>query len=438
MYRSQYGTWSLFTALTVGAVATGCTGQAASLFSEAGDQATDTTVPGATDDPLDADGGTVDAGGGLGTAGEPGDEPADSKGEPGAGALTIETACASATVGAEEVEVEVAVDVAVQVEVQVPQPVAMYVMLDRSRSMTVMDQYPEELWEPSVDALSTFVNDEGNADLSMALQYFPIEDAYCDGAGYATPAVPMAPIGEERGTLLSSLSTESPDGRSTPTEGALRGATQYCEQYLADHDGKCVVVLVTDGQPNGCAQKRSDLVDIVAAASSEDLLVYTVGLTGADFELLNALALAGGADDCHPDDDGRFACDISNGPEQLNATLKQIQEFVTTTETVTETQIKTELRTQPLVCEWKMPSGDDQVPIAPDLVNVTSSFGGDDPWILGRVPTENDCQLGGWYYDDNVDPTRIKACSETCELLTDGSYDQVDILLGCETLLLLE
>src|SRR5262249_44502282 len=139
-------------------------------------------------------------------------------------------------------------------------------------------------WPDAVSALSTFaqsdpsamgkpwtcVDKDGNSvappsdlmppsggEISVALQYFHPQNAggnpdECDGSGHSTPAVPMATLPGNGPNIVKSLNMAGPTG-DTPTVGALTGGEEYCTAFRTQNpDKKCVVVLVTDGQPNGC------------------------------------------------------------------------------------------------------------------------------------------------------------------------------------------
>jgi hypothetical protein len=74
----------------------------------------------------------------------------------------------------------------------------------------------------------------------------------------------------------------------------------------------------------------------------------------------------------------------------------------------------------------------------PSLVNVLHTQGGKaDPLTVEKVPNVNAChsQVGGWYYDVPVHPTRILLCSSTCEDVQSDDGAKIDILLGCKTVI---
>lgn len=106
----------------------------------------------------------------------------------------------------------------------------------------------------------------------------------------------------------------------TPTYAALAGALKWTSAYQKAHsDEKTVVVLVTDGQPNGCNNDVNDIADIAAdAKSSSGILTYTVGLAGSKESEMDTIAAAGGTSK------GFFIGD-GDAESDLLAALKAIQ-----------------------------------------------------------------------------------------------------------------
>jgi len=73
-----------------------------------------------------------------------------------------------------------------------------------------------------------------------------------------------------------------------------------------------------------------------------------------------------------------------------------------------------------------------------DRVNVLIDDGGGSVRI-GKVAAAVDCDdRGGWYYDDEVDPTAVVLCPASCERVqpTGGATTRVDVQFGCATIVL--
>ncbi len=347
-------------------------------------------------------------------------------------------ACAASSMVAEQV---VLMDEIITEEViEEIQPVAIYIMLDQSSSMM------GPLWDGAVSAITAFVNDPGSEGIDVAIGYFPNPPLFppiehCQGVGYAVPQVPMGRLPGHAGNITGNLATHMANGIGTPTGGALEGLTQFCTQFQLDNpDEKCVGVLVTDGAPLGeCPGDTPSLTGIVSTAynggAGNSVRTFAVGLEGADFALLDALAMAGGAVDCDDANDARFACDVSaaaGGPDQLSAALAKIRDVSTT---VVETvEITTEVIDTPLECEWEIPPPPEGEVFDRDQVNVQLSAPSLNAMTLGRIDDPDDCAERGWHYDDEDDPTRIIACEATCTLIQATSQANIEILLGCATI----
>ncbi len=82
-------------------------------------------------------------------------------------------------------------------------------------------------------------------------------------------------------------------------------------------------------------------------------------------------------------------------------------------------------------CEWAIPDNDD---FDPTQLNVRWVHEGGDSEVIVKVEDLDDCgDRVGWYYDDNDEPSTVRACPVTCvELQTDPNA-RVDLLFGCET-----
>jgi hypothetical protein len=307
-----------------------------------------------------------------------------------------------------------------------------------------------------VAAVKSFINDEDSAGMGVGIQYFPKSGGKCDGTGFKTPHVVPGVLPGVASAISSSLDQHSPENilgaTGTPIEGALRGATQYCLAFQAARpEEQCVAVLITDGKPeyDNCEKNHTNLAAIAKAAKDKGVITFAVGLNGADFTLLDKLAKAGGAPDCDTGNT-RYACDVSAGADMLSIALAKIRETTITTKThtvtypvtrtitypvtrtVTRTEYRTEVQKTPVPCEWTIPDATDGQ-FDRDKLNVRWSVE-DDRKTLLRVGSDADCRESGWYYDNPENPERVIACGETCEQIKASDESNIDILLGCATI----
>lgn len=350
-------------------------------------------------------GGTTGAGGsaGGGTGGSAG-APVDGGGSGGivveAGVddsgLTADSACAAEIAEAK------------------PVPVNLYIMLDRSGSMT------STKWSAATGGLTTFVQDPLSAGLRVALSYFPTDEDDCNPVNYATPKVPLgaltadpAPTDSQEQKLVDSLSSTDVTGL-TPMYPAFAGTLGYCTSVAKKNPKeKVIAVLVTDGSPTGCDSKTNNINTISALAASAygdtpRIVTFTIGLDGSEEAELKQIAQAGGGQ-------AFFLGGSQNVQADLIAKLQQIAGGE-------------------LACEYLLPeSGENGQPTDPAKVNVNYYPSGGSGSGLLKVSGEEACVLNGWYYDDPVNPTRIILCPSTCASIQNDPGAKVQILLGCES-----
>jgi len=84
-------------------------------------------------------------------------------------------------------------------------------------------------------------------------------------------------------------------------------------------------------------------------------------------------------------------------------------------------------------CSFTIPPPPAGEALDPSLVNVAYLPGGMSPAVsVFRVSTAADCTAaGGWYYDDNSNPTTVLLCPTTCSTVTADTAAEVDVLFGC-------
>ncbi|MFC1642046.1 hypothetical protein ACFL5O_05065 [Myxococcota bacterium] len=352
-----------------------------------------------------------------------------------------EPPCASTSVAAQPVETEKEIEVPVEIETR--SPVAIYLMLDRSSSM-IGQCRPEDPcnplgWIQATSAITSFVSSPDSEGLDVALGYFPPRtgEPSCDGATCETPAVPIAPLPENAQPINQSLVSSGPaimPPLYTPTECALRGMVGFCRKHMADTGEECVGVLISDGAPSECSEATDQLAQIAADGLAQDgVLTFSLGMVGADFAVLDAIATAGGTD-CEPDGP-HTACNVTAGEGALIAALNTIRDTVTVT--TTRTEIVKEVVFTVVECEWLIPDPGKGEIFDPEQVNVSFTSGQGPTVAIGKVPSAAACSefSGGWHFDDEAAPTKVVACPETCAFIQAQPDSRVDLAFGCKTIL---
>jgi len=197
-------------------------------------------------------------------------------------------------------------------------PLDLLFLIDRSGSMLrplsaltseLSLESAEEVhrWAAVRGAVKSFFRDERAVGLSAAMAVFPPASADdCAAASYDPSAggysgIPLAEVvevpGSSRGdetrylTYLDGAPAQS--GQGTPTYGALPPMLSYAMSLARDParaDRKVAVVLVTDGEPQGCSSV--DLAAKVREARAAGVNTYVVGVGRSGDGLKNIRALA--------------------------------------------------------------------------------------------------------------------------------------------------
>lgn len=203
-------------------------------------------------------------------------------------------------------------------------------------------------------------------------------------------------------------SETSPDGSSTGNPGAYDNNPQ---QFITDYSNLDPSLLKnSDGTP---AWKFSAIYAFTQCANAA-----RVGSVYKD--IVNATGgIHGDICSCPP---GQLAA--------CQATFQQIFNDLAT---------KISQGAVPLDCEWGIPPAPSGQSFDPNLVNVefTDQDNGTKETIY-RVDDASSCDptLGGWYYDNATNPTRVIACPATCNKVKSVVQGQVDIAFGCESVVI--
>lgn len=309
--------------------------------------------------------------------------------------------------------------------------VNMLVMFDRSSSMTERAQRNGPTrWELTSEALNAFFASADAAGLNLALRFFPHDQpmAGCNGdegsndncnanacaaplVGLNTLTAAAAPADAHEKALIDAVTASAPGmaGQGTPISAALSGSYLWATAQKAKTPNEnSVVVLVTDGQPNGCVTDVGDIANLAAAAFANGTRTYAIGLTGSREADMDQIAEAGGTEQ------GIFVADGANTTQELLDALGAI-------------------RGEILDCDFPLPEASGGVAVEPALVNVNFTPSSGTKSRLVQVTGEAGCANGDWYYDDIANPTRIVLCKSTCDAVTADAMAGLEILLGCAT-----
>jgi hypothetical protein len=289
-----------------------------------------------------------------------------------------------------------------------------FIAIDKSGSMSSNNK-----WTDSRNAFTAFFVDPGADSLDVALRFWP--DQGCDDSSgcnvnvCATPQVPLGSLSDpnHEQALINLFNSKSPGGL-TPMSAALAGATTWAANYQTNggEAGEVsVVILLSDGSPTSCDTNSNNIINIAANAFNNDsVLTFAVGLQGSNETLMHQIAAAGGTQMA-------YIIGSGNAEQQLLAALQAIQQTV-------------------LACSFAMPeSPDPNMPIDPNQVNITYTPGdGSGTQTIPKVATEQDCgSAGGWYYDDNNNPSVINLCPDSCTAVQSDMNGTLEVEIGCAT-----
>jgi hypothetical protein len=246
----------------------------------------------------------------------------------------------------------------------------------------------------------------------------------CTAADYAKPTVQIGQLPGASAQLSTQLSWVKPIG-ATPTSAALQGAIDYAKSYAMPRPTHTVaVVLATDGLPTECAPTDINNIAAIAAkglAGTPSIKTFVIGVfapseTSAPTNL-NKIAAAGGTTKAY----------------MVDTTQNVAQAFFDALNAVRATK---------LACEYEIPPPpEDAGTLDFDRVNVEyTKSGTTTPVTIPYVPTGVagcDATTGGWYYDADPTkggvPTKIVMCPSTCTTFQQDTGGQIDIRLGCKT-----
>lgn len=275
-------------------------------------------------------------------------------------------------------------------------------LIDRSGSMA------GPKWAGTTNALTTFFNDPASAKIGAGMSFFPNhKPAICVPVDYETLDVPINVLPSNAFLLTNSIPA-APTGYATPMFGALKGTLQAATAYQDAHPkDKVILVIATDGEPNACGSVSIDQIAAVAkgARNYNGVLTYVIGVEGSILANLNKIAVAGGT---------KAAYDITNDVNEFSAKMEDI-------------------RSEALGCEYAIPPPPDGKALDPDKVNFSYTPKGlGTSKVLLRADDLADCNSKpGWYYDNNLVPTKVILCPASCITVQADAKAKVEVLFGC-------
>ncbi len=228
----------------------------------------------------------------------------------------------------------------------------------------------------------------------------------CDATDYRTPRVGIDALSTSGPAIAAAIASAVPEGTTTPTLTALDGAIQYLLARRDSGIGRLpVIVLATDGRPEGCyfdtVQSAGDLAQ--RAYTDNGLKTFVIGLGNVDG--LNQIAAAGGT--------GTAITTSGTVKDEILAALDTIRGTAG--------------------CKYELPvAGAGQV-VDPARLNVVLTRDDGTSETFPRVGAEAACSgQAGWYYDNPAAPDEIRLCPASCNEI-ETTPGTVEVFAGCVT-----
>lgn len=314
-------------------------------------------------------------------------------------------------------------------------PATMLILFDRSSSLIRNEVEPGVTrWDAVSSAFGAFLADPSTDGLGVALRFFPHDlpaegcnTPTCDVAACSQPLIEMGrllavqgPDDAHEAALLAALEEATPvPGGGTPTGAILEGGVDWALAYQDEHpDERVVILLVTDGAPEGCEERIPHLEGFLEDALDGGINTFIVGLLGEDGEALaqdtmNYLANAGGTGEA------LFIQDSETTQGELLEALASVQGDA-------------------IACDFELPAVTQAgVEVDPGLVNVIYTSGSSPSdgveTKFTKVVGKDECEdSASWFYDVEEAPTRIHLCPGACAPVSSDPLASLEILLGCK------
>ena len=342
----------------------------------------------------------------------------------------LPTACPGLAVTTSAADAGAAVDsdagaqcAGVGVEIE-PSKLDMYVMMDRTQSMTYLIQNTSiQRWDVLQSGVQSFISDPDVLKKAprVGLQFFgatgnPNDPKECDPASYATPKIELEDIATSGPKILSAVQTEAAYlGGQTPWFPSLQGALMHAQDWQVAHPERMtVVVLVTDGYPTECNTDVAQIQEMVGEFHSgikgqyntrgaPGIRTYIIGVAVDKFNL-DAIAQAGGS----------TQATIVDG-------AAGVDQFVNAMVNITNADVQ---------CTIKLPAAPSGQVIDPKAVQIVYTPYVGSPQEIPKADTSGGCGSanGGWYFDNPADPQNITLCPCSCANLGAGA---IQFRFGC-------
>ena len=307
-------------------------------------------------------------------------------------------------------------------------PAYMLIVLDGSGSMDTDNKWTSVV--PALDAVFDELAQNPDPTLGVGLMVFSDNLDPTQGMGpYPTARdVSVAFVDPAQRSALRARIDPARPSTATPTLAALSGGYKMLENFVVPPNlpsgGKKVLVLMTDGVPNGGGPEQVQCIGAASAELGKGITSFAVGIgpfpssdtTTYDAAFMGKLAQAGGAapPGCNPAETQNIAdvCHFQITPS--GATPGQLkQHFI---------EAINRIREEVGSCDFGI-SG----MVDPSHFNVVFKSGTGQDTIVPENP------LNGWTFDNPLHPTKVALHGTSCESAKLDRKGSVSFLTGCPT-----
>lgn len=269
-------------------------------------------------------------------------------------------------------------------------------------------------WDPVTAATKAFFTDPASAGLSASVTFFPAASNKCTDAAYANPNVPMTPLpSTEPGAAIDMIGSQTWRG-GTPTLNVMHGVIGAVQRAAETTPGRYVIVLVTDGYPQGCDDNEIASVASVVSAVASTIPTYVIGVANPPIQgapdtvtNLTQIAMAGGTDHAYVIDTGN--------PTQTAATFKATIDSI---------------RGAAISCDARIPAPPIGSTFDKQKVAVTYTSGG----AMTALSYDATCMApNSWHYDDPANPQHVVLCPNTCSTIQSDANGALSVEFSCKT-----
>ncbi len=231
--------------------------------------------------------------------------------------------------------------------------------------------------------------------------------------------------------LMNAVKKNEPGGGGTATLDGLEEGYNEVETWkpapnsgLVLDEAKRIVVLVSDGEPNGGESEKKQCEDLAAEKFAEASPIQTFAIGIGEFPATNSFGY-------DPVFMGRMAVKGGTAPAGCNPAAKSIAGVchfqVTPGQSVAATQQAlvdafNKIRALAASCEFSF-EVNDQTDLSNVLVEITDKDG-------TKTPVDKDAD-NGWSFDDENNPTRIILKGDACSASSGTVSGRVDVIVGC-------